>query len=81
MLTPFQCLQIGAELYLASKLTKKAMLGRMQFVRYIRVSIALRYGTSRPRVSSSFSLGRKKSFLTSSDLKNIGELKGGALST
>ena len=62
MLTPFQYLRIGAELYIASKLTRNAMSGRVQFVRYIRAPIALRYGTSGPRVSSSSSLVRKDHF-------------------
>jgi hypothetical protein len=58
----FQCLRVGAKLYLASKLTENAISGRMQFSRYIGASIALRYGTSGPRFSSSSSPRRKWSF-------------------
>jgi hypothetical protein len=61
-LTPFQCLRVGAELYLANKLTENAISGRVQFARYIKAPIALRYGTSGPRISSSFSRGRNGLF-------------------
>ncbi|KAK9167068.1 hypothetical protein Scep_002259 [Stephania cephalantha] len=54
-LTPFQCLRVGDELYLASRLTAKAMSGLVQFARYISAPIALKYGTSGPSSSSSLS--------------------------
>ena len=69
---PFQCLQVGAEPYLANKLTEKAMSEREQLARYISALITLRYGTSGP--SNSYF------FFTSSDQTTIGELKGCALS-
>ncbi len=37
-LTSFQYLQVGVELYLASKLTGNTMSGRVQFVRYQNVN-------------------------------------------
>ena len=77
---PFQCLQVGAELYLANKLIEKAMSRRVQLARYISTPIALRYGTSGPNNSSFFSQGRNGSFFTSSDQTTIGELKGCTLS-
>ena len=79
-LIPFQCLLVGAELYLASKLTEDAMSGLVQFARYISASIALRYGTSGPRNSSFSSLGRNVSLFTSSEQTTIGELTGCDLS-
>ncbi|KAK9114389.1 hypothetical protein Syun_021186 [Stephania yunnanensis] len=54
-LIPFQCLRVGEELYLASRLTAKAMSGLVQFARYISAPIALKYGTSGPSSSSSLS--------------------------
>ena len=51
---PFQCLRVGTELYLANKLTEKAMFGRVQLARYISAPIALRYGTSGPSNYSFF---------------------------
>ncbi|KAK9124163.1 hypothetical protein Sjap_013765 [Stephania japonica] len=42
-LTPFQCLRVGEELYLASRLTAKAISGLVQFARYISAPIALKY--------------------------------------
>ena len=56
------------------------MFGRIQFARYISAPIALRYDTSVPRNSSSFSQGKNGSFFTSSDQTTVGELKGCALS-
>ena len=50
----FQCLRVGAELYLANKMTEKTMFGRIQLARYISAPIALRYGTSGPSNFSSF---------------------------
>ena len=41
-------------MYLANKLTKKAMSELVQLARYISAPIALRYGTSGPSNSSSF---------------------------
>ena len=76
----FQCLRVGAELYLANKLTEKAMSGHVQLARYISAPIAPRYGTSGPSNSSFFSQGRNWSFFTSSDQTTIGELKECALS-
>ena len=38
------------------------MSSRIQFARYIKAPIALRYGTLGPRISSSSSRGRKWSF-------------------
>ena len=49
---PFQCLRVGDELYLANKLTENAISGRVLLARYINTPIALRYGTSGPRISS-----------------------------
>ena len=40
-----QCIWVGSELYHASMLTAKAMSGRAQLARYIKVSIAPLYGT------------------------------------
>ena len=77
---PFQCYRVGAELYLANKLTEKAMSGRVQLARYISAPIAPRYGTLGPSASSPFSQGRNESFFTSSDQTIIGELKGCTLS-
>ncbi|KAK9115980.1 hypothetical protein Sjap_014927 [Stephania japonica] len=54
-LTPFQCLRVAEELYLASRLTAKAISGLVQFARYISAPIALKYGTSGPISSSSLS--------------------------
>ena len=58
-LTSFQCLLVGAELYLAIKLIENVMSGIVQFARYISALIALRYDTSRPS-ESLFSLFRTK---------------------
>ena len=55
---PFQCLRVGAELYLANKLIEKTMFGCIQLARYISAPIALRYGTLGLSNSSSFSQGR-----------------------
>ena len=66
-LISFQCLLVGAELYLASKLTENAMSGLVQFARYISALIALRYGTSGPSDSSFSYLGRNGSLFTSSE--------------
>ena len=41
-LTPFQCLRVGEELYLANKLTENAMSGLVALARYISAPIALR---------------------------------------
>ncbi|GKC33676.1 hypothetical protein Tco_1046060 [Tanacetum coccineum] len=79
-LIPFQCLFVGDELNLANKLTAKEMSGLVQFVRYIRAPIALKYGTSGPRISSSSSQGQNGSLPTLSDLPTIGVLKGFSLS-
>ena len=46
------------ELYLADKLIEKTMSRRVQLARYMSVLIALRYGTSGPSNSSSFSQGQ-----------------------
>ena len=54
-LIPFQCLRVGQELNLANKFTAKAISGLVLFARYISAPMALRYGTSRPKNSSSFS--------------------------
>ncbi|GKD26690.1 hypothetical protein Tco_1232904, partial [Tanacetum coccineum] len=70
-LIPFQCLLVGDELNLANKLTAKEMSGLVQFARYIRAPITLRYGTSGPRTSSSSSQGRNGSLSTLSDLPTI----------
>ena len=48
---------------------------KCNFARYIRVSIALRYGALGARVSSSSSWGWKCLFLTSNDQSAIGVLK------
>ena len=55
---PFQCLWVGAELYLANKLIEIAMFECVQLARYISAPIASRYGTSGPSASSPFSQGR-----------------------
>ncbi|KAM3356399.1 hypothetical protein P3S68_023113 [Capsicum galapagoense] len=47
-LISFRCLLIGAELYLANKLTEKAISGLVVFARYITTPIGLRYDTSGP---------------------------------
>ena len=67
-------------MYLANKLTEKAMSGRVKFARYISAPIALRYGTSRLSNSSFSSLGRNGSLVTSSNLTTMGELRGCDLS-
>ena len=59
---PFQCLQVEAELYLANKLTEKAMSGYVQLARYISTPISLSYGTSRPSNYSPFLQGQNGSF-------------------
>ena len=46
---------VEVELYLANKLTAKTIYGIVQFTRYMSALIALRYGTFRSRISSSFS--------------------------
>ena len=43
------------------------MFGHVQLERYISALIAIRYGTSRPNNSSSFSQGQNGSFFMSSD--------------
>jgi hypothetical protein len=48
---------MGVELYLANKLTIKAIYGIVQFVRYMSAPITLRYDTFGPRISSSSSNG------------------------
>ncbi|KAL0413108.1 UNVERIFIED_CONTAM: hypothetical protein Sradi_1512500 [Sesamum radiatum] len=75
-LIPFQSLFVGVELYLASRLTEKAISGRVLFERYISAPIALRYGTSGPKISSLCAGGRNGSLLTSSDRTTIGVLNG-----
>ena len=77
---PLQCLRVGAELYLANKLTEKEMFGHVQLARYISAPIILRYGASGLSNSSFFSQGRNELFFTSSDQTTIGELKGCVLS-
>ena len=74
-LIPFQCLLVGAELYLANKLTEKAMSGQVKFARYISAQFALRYGTLGPSNSSFSFLGRNGSLVTSSDLTTTGGSK------
>jgi hypothetical protein len=66
---------VGVELYLAHKLIVKVVFGVLQFARYTSASITLRYGTSRPKISSSSSSGRKGYFFASSDQTTIGILK------
>ncbi|KAL6530255.1 hypothetical protein OROHE_014608 [Orobanche hederae] len=68
------------ELNLASKFTAKAISGRVQLARYMRVPIALRYGISGPTSSSFSSFGLNGSFSILSVLPTIGVLKGVALS-
>ena len=63
----FQCLLVGVELYLASRLIEDAMFGVVQFARYISVPVALRNGISGPINSSFFYLGQNGSLFTSSD--------------
>jgi hypothetical protein len=79
-LIPFQCLRVGAELYLANKLTENDMSGLVLLARYINAPIALKYGTSGPRIYSLSSFGRKQSFFISRDRTTIGELNECALS-
>ncbi|MED6191354.1 hypothetical protein PIB30_115580, partial [Stylosanthes scabra] len=43
---------------LANKLTENAISGRVLFAKYIKAPIALKYGISGPRISSSSSRGR-----------------------
>lgn len=61
-LISFQCCLVEAELYLASKLIEKAMIGLIQFTRYISASIVLRYDTSRLSNFSFSFLGRNGPF-------------------
>ena len=61
-LIPFQCLRVGAELYLANKLKEKKISWRVQLAGYISEPMILRYGTSGPSNSSPFSQGRNESF-------------------
>ena len=68
MLNTIQCLSVGDELNLAIKLVTNAISGRVQLARYIRVSIALRYGTSGPRTSLLSSRGRNGFFSTFNDI-------------
>ena len=56
-LIPFQCLLVGVELYLASKLIENAMFGLVQFARYISAPITLRYDIFGLSNSSFSSLG------------------------
>ena len=51
---PFQCLWVGAELYLTNKLTEKVMSRHVQLTRYISVLITQRYSTLGPSNSSFF---------------------------
>jgi hypothetical protein len=67
---------VGVKLYLANKLTAKAISSLEQFARYISAPVALRYGTFKPRISSSFSSGRKRSLFVSNDQTIIRVLKG-----
>ena len=55
--TPTQCLLISDALYLANKVTANDIPGLVQFARYTSALIALRYGNSRPNISSSLPLG------------------------
>lgn len=71
-LTLFQCLRVGEEMYLANILIANDISGRVYLERYISVLIALKYGTSGPSNSSSFSQGLKGSVSTSNDLTTIG---------
>ena len=61
-LISFQCLLVEAKLYLASKLIEKAMIGLIQFTRYINAPIALRYDTSRLSNFSFSFLGQNEPF-------------------
>ena len=79
-LISFQCLLVGAKLYLASKLTKNVMFGLIQFARYFSAPIALRYGTYRPNNSSFSFLGWNGSLFTSSEQTTMLELTGYDLS-
>jgi len=63
MFYPFQCLCVGDELNLAKRLIANDISGLVQFARYIRAPIALRYGTSGPSISSFSSCGWKGSVL------------------
>ena len=47
---PFQCLLVGAELYLARRLTENAISGLVHWAKYNNAPIALRYGTSGPSI-------------------------------
>jgi len=71
---------VGVKLYLANKLTIKAISGLVYFARYTSAPIALRYGTSRPIIYSSSSSGHKGSYFASSNQTTIGVLKGWTLS-
>ena len=70
-LIPFQCLRVGAELYLANKLKEKEISWRVQLARYISEPIILRYGTSRPSNSSPFSQGQNGSFFMKVKVCNL----------
>jgi hypothetical protein len=71
---------VGVKWYLANKLTANAISSLEQFARYISAPIALRYGTSKSRIYSSSSSGRKKFLFISNDRTIIRVLKGWALS-
>ena len=66
---------MGVELYLINKLIGKAIFGLVQFARDMSAPITLRYGTSRPRISSSSSNNQKRYFFVLSDQTTIDVLK------
>ena len=71
-ITPFQCLFVREGPNLASKFTAKHIFDRVLLSRCISTLIALRYGVSSPRSSSSFSWDQNESSFISSDLIIIG---------
>jgi hypothetical protein len=65
---------VGAALYLASRLTVKAISGLVLLARYISGPMLLRYGYSEPNTSSPSYSGRNGSVSFSKALMTMGVL-------
>jgi hypothetical protein len=70
----------GATLYLASKLTAKAISDLVLLARYIITPMTLRYGYSEPNTSSTSWRGRNRSISFSKALTTMRVLDGYTLS-
>jgi hypothetical protein len=78
--TPVQWRLVGAVLCRASKFTANAISDLVQFARYMRTLMALRYGTWGPKISYPSSRGLNWSVSISIDRTTIGVLLGYGLS-